>query len=190
MNKHTKVIFRAGSTFAIAATTAFSQNLLISVDEWGVGYANGTPLKSQIAPDPFSGIATVSYSLPFPAVPGDVQLIEADGTTSDLLRFDGNSRLFFFSDWSPGDPPDAPADAGIPAPVAGLLTVSLFETGTEGVLDGYWGYNPGFTGPGGNSAGAVYDFISDVPEPGPLTLMACGLAILGVVQRRRRQWPG
>ena len=190
MKKYFKVMLTVGAAAAITATTAFGQNLLISVDEWGIGYANGTPLPSQKALEPFSGLTTIAYTLPFPAIPGDVQLIEPDGTTSDVLRFDANSHLFFFSDWNAADPPDAPADVGIPSPVPGLITVALPETGTEGVLDGYWGYNPGFTGPGGNSAGAIYDFISDVPEPGALTLLACGLGILGFRLRRQKRSRG
>ena len=117
MKKYFKVMLTVGAAAAITATTAFGQNLLISVDEWGIGYANGTPLPSQKALEPFSGLTTIAYTLPFPAIPGDVQLIEPDGTTSDVLRFDANSHLFFFSDWNAADPPDAPADVGIPSPV-------------------------------------------------------------------------
>jgi hypothetical protein len=187
MKKCIRTILTVGFSAALAATTAFGQNMVISVDEWGVGYANGVALPSQLAQEPWSGITTVAYTLPFPAVPGDVQLIEPDGTTSDLLRFDANSHLFFFSDWAPGDPPDAPADVGIPSPVAGLTTVYLPETGTEGVLDGYWGYNPNPNGdPGANSAGAIYNFISDVPEPGALPLLAVGLGIIGFIRQRQK----
>jgi hypothetical protein len=189
MKRYVKGLLAVGSTIAITATTAFGQNnIFISVDEWGVGYANGAIMPSQIATEPISGWATVAYSLPFPGVPGDVALIEPDGTDSDLIRFDGLGHLFFFSDFDPNDPPDSPADVGIPPyNLPGVQTVILNEVGPEAGPNGYWGYAPGFTGPGGNTTGLpIYDFISDVPEPGALPLLACGLGILGYVQRRRK----
>ena len=105
------------------------------------------------------------------------------GQPSDLLRFDGNFHLFFFSDptpGTPGDPADSPADVGIPA---AILSPALFftESGSEGGLQGLFGYAPGFTDPGANTAGAIYNFISDIPEPNSLTLLVCGLGICGLV---------
>src|SRR5437763_17013555 len=92
-----KILAIFGITSAIAVTTAFAQpGPVITVDELGNGNFNGQPLPSFQSADPFSGIVTLTYRLPFPGVPGDVQLFEptADGTTqlSDILRFDGNDN--------------------------------------------------------------------------------------------------
>jgi hypothetical protein len=137
-------------------------------------------------------MTTLAYTLPFPGVRGDVVLDEppAPSQHSDLLRFDGNFHLFFFSDPTPGlpgDPPDSPADKGLPP---NFLSPALFflESGSEGGLQGLFGYVPGPADPGADVAAAgpnLYNFISDIPEPGALPLLACGLGILGFVQRRR-----
>ncbi len=187
MKKHTKVTLAAGLAAAIAATTAIGQPL-ISVDEWGNGTVGGSPLTWQTTLlEPFSGMFTLSYTLPFPGVRGDVSIADSDGTVSDIVRFDGNFHLFFFSDFSVAEPPISLADVGIPGPNAFAPTVYYNEVTLPSGADGLWGYTPGFSNPGGNTTGTViYDFISDVPEPGALPLMACGLGILGFVQRRRK----
>ena len=187
MKQYIKVILAVGFTAAIAATTALSQPL-ISVDEFGVGTFNASPLGWQTnVAEPFSGMTTLSYNLPFPGVRGDVVLMEPNsGVVSDLIRFDGNGHLFFFSDASPGDPADSLADVGLPGFNAAAPVLFLNETGPEAGPNGFWGYNPTGGLPGDNTAGAIYNFISDVPEPGALPLLACGLGILGFVQRRRK----
>jgi hypothetical protein len=185
MKKYIKLMLAAGFTAAIAATTAFGQPV-ITVDEFGVGTFGGSPLPSGLLFDPASGMTTIAYTLPFPAVRGDVVLFEpASGAVSDVLRFDGAFNLFFFSDAAPGDPADSPADVGLPATYLGN-TVIFPESGVEGSLQGLFGYTPGVNDPGVNTAGAIYNFISDVPEPGALPLLACGLGILGFVQRQRK----
>jgi hypothetical protein len=187
MKKHTQVILAVGFTAALAATTALSQPL-ISVDEWGNGNIGGSPLTWQTSLlEPFSGLFTLSYNLPFPAVPGDVSIADSDGTVSDIIRFDGSGHLFFFSDFSVTEPPISLADVGVPAFNAANPVVFLAEVSLPSGADGFWGYKPGFNNPGANSTGTViYDFISDVPEPGALPLMACGLGILGFIQKRRK----
>jgi hypothetical protein len=196
VKKYIKVIVAVGFTAAIAATTAFSQPTnIITVDEFGVGTINGAPLPSGLLTDPFSLITTLAYTLPFAGVRGDVVLDEPPvpaSQHSDVLRFDGNFHLFFFSDFSAGstiDPPDSPADVGLP-PQFLPPTLFFLESGSEGGLQGLFGYMPGFSDPGADTSTSpipnLYNFISDVPEPGVLPLMACGLGILGFVQRRRR----
>ena len=187
MNKHIKVVFTVGLTAAITATSALSQPL-ISVDEFGNGTIGGSPLTWQTSlVEPFSAMATLSYNLPFPGFRGDVVLMEPNsGLVSDLIRFDGNSHLFFFSDASPGDPADSLADVGLPGYNPAAPTLFFNETGPEGGPNGLWGYLPTSNDPGGNTAAVMYDFISDVPEPGALTLLAAGLGILGYTQRRRK----
>ena len=189
MKKYIKAILAVGFTAAIAATTAFSQPI-ISVDEFGNGTIGGSPLTWQTnVVESFSGMATLSYNLPFLGNRGDVVLMEpASGVVSDLIRFDGAGHLFFFSDASPGDPADSLADVGLPGFNAAAPALFFNETGPEAGPNGLWGYTPtvGGNDPGGTTAPVIYDFISDVPEPGVLPLMACGLGILGFVQRRRK----
>lgn len=172
---------------AITATTAYSQPV-ITIDEFGNGNFNGTPLPSAMAVDPFSGMTTLSYTLPFPAIRGDVVLSDVSGTVSDILRFEGNFTLYIYSDTDTSEPNPSPADVGFPAAIQ-PSPVFAPETGPEPGLNGLFGYNPGTTLPGGNSAGATYNFISDpapAPEPGPLALIAGGLGIFGFSLLRRK----
>src|SRR5580765_6485359 len=112
-NSIAKVLGAVSFISAITTTTALAQPL-ITVDELGNGTFNGTILPSFQSPDPFSGIVTLTYRLPFPGVPGDVLLFEPGPQTnvlSDVLRFDGNGNLYFFSEREPTDvPPFDPAD--------------------------------------------------------------------------------
>ena len=186
MKKQIKIMLAIGFTAAIAVTTAFSQPV-ITVDEFGVGNISGTPLTSGMAVDPFSGLTTLAYTLPFAGVRGDVILEETPGQPADLLRFDGNFNLFFYSDANAANPADAPADivGGFPS----FLPVKLIfsETGPEAGPNGLFGYTPGPTDPGANTAGASYNFISDpVPEPSSLALLVCGLATGGFAIWRRK----
>jgi hypothetical protein len=192
MKKHLKVMFALGFTAMIAAPTAFGQ-FVITFDEFGNGDYNGTPMTWSMMLDPWSGMTTLAYQLPFAGVGGDIVLDEPPvppGSHSDLLRFDGSGNLFVFSDFSAGsttDPADSPADVGLPAPNAlGLPVLSFTESGSEGGLQGLFGYTPGFSDPGANSAGVIYNFISDVPEPGSVPLLVCGLGIFALAMRRRK----
>jgi hypothetical protein len=176
---------------AIAVARASAQGgPLITVDELGKGTFNGTPLPSSMQVDPFSGVLTLAYQLPFPGVRGDVQLFESGpqpSAASDVLRFDGNGFVYFFSEQEATDvPPFDAADVGLPLPVAGLPVVNLVETGPEGNNGAF--YNPAGGLPGDNSAGATYNFISDVtvPEPGTATLVGVSLVGLLAIIRRRK----
>ena len=191
INPLVKVLAVFGIASALAVPSALAQPL-ITVDELGKGTFNGTALPSFQSADPASGIVTLTYRLPFPTVPGDVQLFEpsTSGTNqlSDILRFDGNGNLYFFSELEPTDvPPFDPADVGqFPQPVPGLQVVSLVETGPEGNNGAL--YNPSGGLPGDNSVGASYQFLSDVPEPsgGLLTLLGGGL-LLALKNRRQNR---
>src|SRR5258706_8982937 len=100
-----KIIAVVGLTSTIAGTAAFGQPL-ITVDELGKGTFNGTVLPSGPKADPFSGIVTLAYQLPFPGVPGDVQLFEPNTPLptplSDLIRFDGQGLIGSSHDSTPG----------------------------------------------------------------------------------------
>jgi len=174
---------------AIVATTASSQGAAITVDELGNSIMyNGTAMPWSIQTEPFSGMATLTYQLPFPGVRGDVLLFEPNtpvpSPPSDLIRFDGNFNMYFFSDNLDG-PPFDPADVGIPAPNAAAPVVSLFESGPEGNNGAY--YNPTGGNPGDNSFGADYFFVSDGVAPEPTTLALAGLSGLLLIRRRRSQ---
>jgi hypothetical protein len=190
MKKFTTVLAVISLISAIAVTRASAQGgPLITVDELGNGSINGTPLPSSLQTEPFSGVVTLAYQLPFPGIRGDVQLFESGpqpSAQSDLLRFDGNFFLYFFSELETSDvPPFDPADVGLPPPVAGLPTVNLLELGPEGNNGAF--YTPG-NGPGGDLANPSYNFISDVtvPEPGTATLVGVSLVGLLAVIRRRK----
>ncbi|PYJ03544.1 MAG: hypothetical protein DME25_11920 [Verrucomicrobia bacterium] len=193
MNQLVKVSAAFVFTSAIALATASGQpGPVITVDELGNGTFNGTVLPSFQSPEPNSGIVTLTYRLPFPGAPGDVQLFEpnAAGTNqlSDIIRFDGNGNLWFFSEREPTDvPPFDPADVSqFPPPIASLPVVSLIETGPEGNNGAF--YTPAPGGPGDNSAGASYNFISDVPEPsaGLLAILGSGF-VLALNWRRQNK---
>ena len=184
-----KILALIGLTSTLTTTAALGQNTnVITVDELGKGSFNGAALPSGITVEPFSGIATLTYSLPFPTVPGDVQLFEvnAAGTNqlSDVIRFDGNGHLFFFSEREATDvPPFDPADVNqFPSPIAGLNVVALIENGPEGNNGAF--YNPAGGNPGDNSAGASYNLISDVPEPSSMVLAGLGGGLLLLLRQR------
>ena len=188
MKKHVTALLALGFIAAITGTTAFSQTNIITVDEKGVGDINGTPLTSGFAVDPFSGLTTLTYTLPFAGVRGDVVLDETPGQHSDLLRFDGNFNLYFFSEADAANPPDAPADFVGALPSFLPVTLIFSETGPEAGPNGLFGYTPGFADPGADSAAVIYNFISDpaVPEPSSLALLVCGLGIGGFGIWRRK----
>jgi len=189
MNKLKKILTAIILTSVTASITASTQGAAITVDETGKGSIYGTPLLSSLQVEPLSGMTTLTYQLPFPGVPGDVQLIEVNKPQpdiSDVIRFDGNFHMFFFSDQD--GPPVDPADVGLPPPLAGWLTVVVPETGPEGNNGAY--YNAGFFNPGGNTAGADYLFISDAAMPEPASLLILAVGSLLFKCRRDREFRG
>jgi len=192
MKKSVKTIAVITSTLALTLG-ASAQNFLITVDEQGNGTANGTVLPSFMKADPFSGIITLAYQLPFAGVPGDVQLFEPSTVQplplSDIIRFDGHNFMYFFSETEPGElNPDKADVAQFPPPLTGFQTVQLLENGPEGNNGAT--YAPG-AGPGGDAAfNPSYNFISDVPEPSAGILAALGGSLMFVsrcVRRARRE---
>src|SRR2546428_11908959 len=113
-----RVLAVFGIASAITLTTATIASAqggpLITVDELGKGNINGNPLPSGTGVDPMSGISTLFYRLPFAGTPGDVVLLQPGPIpqqTSDILRFDGQGTLYFFSEREATDvPPFDPAD--------------------------------------------------------------------------------
>jgi len=190
MKRFTNVLFSLAVSSLIAGMASSAQAAAITVDELGNGYYNGAVMPSSIQTDPFSGMATLTYQLPFPGVPGDVELFEP-GTPlpappSDVIRFDGNFNMYFFSDNLDG-PPFDPADVGIPQPIAALNRISLFESGPEGNNGAYYAPSGNGSDPGDNSFGADYYFVSDGVAPEPTTLALAGLSGLLLIRKRRPQ---
>jgi len=190
MRKSTKILFAFGVASALCATTTFGQ-LVFSFDENGNGTGpTSGPLPFAKAIDPVSGITTLSYTLPFPVAPGDVLLFEGTNSTvfSDIVRFGGvnHNQVFFFSETEAGEPPDLADVPTLPQPQAGA--VSLTEVGPEGNNGATWGPPLGSGAPGdpGPSVGpAVYQIVSDIPEPAGLALAALAGGLL-----LARRWHG
>lgn len=171
---------------------------IITVDENGNGFfQNGSsvsPLPFKLGPDPGpGGLASVlTYSgLPFAGTQGDVLLTDPGTGLNDVIRFNGNGTLIFYSD-------NVPTFDGIgdtPSPPAAFYrnNITILEVGPDGAngatftpLPGQPGFDP--------SLMPTYVFVSDgvaaptpIPEPASLTtLLACGVAIAGLLRWTRR----
>jgi PEP-CTERM motif len=185
-----KTLFGIAAGFgilAVSSTSVFGLNAIITMDENGNAYLTPSQLfPYTIGTDPNSGIATLEYTLPFAGVAGDVLLQEvAGGPLSDVLRFDGNSHVYFFSDNADGV--DSLADVGLPTVFSANAAGPFLETGTEGGFQNYM-YTPSATGPGAVGNGTVYTFniISDVPEPGSMLLAGLGGGLMLLLNLKRR----
>jgi hypothetical protein len=173
--------------FAASVSSGYGQlSQLIYLDENGTGYITPSqPFPYTIGVDPSSGMNTLEYTLPFAGVAGDVLLQELPGgPMSDILRFDGNSHVFFFSDNSDGV--DSLADVGLPTTLLANTAGPFLETGVEGGFQNYI-YTPTANQPGYKAAGPVaYNIVSDVPEPGTLLFGALGSGLLLLLKSRRQ----
>jgi hypothetical protein len=174
------LVFIAGSVSA--------QNFNITLDEYGNGIFNGSPLpfSPSAVETTFSGQATLMYQLPFTVVRGD--LILTDGTVfGDIVRFDNNAAggvAYFFSDLpESGEFPVPFADKGIPNP-SPLAPVIMPEIGPEGSNGATYFANIGLPGSAilpGQVLPVNYTIISDgvaVPEPSAFALLGAGLLLM------------
>lgn len=170
----------------------------VSVDEKGVGLyypATGAPPISLPVGGPDIGPGgtpgALVYSLPVTSAPitfGDLFVTEVSGTTqySDLIRFNQNNTLVFYSDFSVADPASDPADVPFPSSFYAANALVVPEFGVEGGINGL-DYTPGVGMPGFDSTGMIvtYHIISDVPEPGTLAALSAGALVL-LARRRAR----
>jgi hypothetical protein len=179
-----KLLLPIGAS-VIAVTAAFGQ---FTFDENGNGSGPGGPILGFIGIDPLTGTNALVYLLPFPTAPGDVLLTESgaqSNVVSDIFRFI-NNMLIVYSERETSDvPPFDLADIGLPQlqpSVAGPFQ----EVGVEGNNGFVWAPPPGSGAPGDPGFPVQYNFISDIPEPGTVTLVGLSLVgFLAIIRRRK-----
>jgi len=186
MKKLMKLLLLVAGICVVGVSTGKAQPL-ITVDEFGHGNINSTPLPSFLGPDPTGGLTNwnvLIYNLPFAGVPGDVLMHDGGPTNAvlDVIRFDGQGHLIFYSDNTDGL--DAPADT--PAPPSPLMPnrVDILEVGSE--TNNFADYFPTPNQPGFDPSAPHYHFISDIPEPSAAALLVLGAAVLGSRRLRRK----
>jgi hypothetical protein len=156
-------------------------------------------------PGPGGLALALTYTTPAGLQFGDLLLHEPVTGESDLIRWNNNATLVFYSD-IPTEPGEIPndADIGLPNGTYGVpFTLSVTEVGlvfqpgigwstgpySEGGMNGFI-YVPTVGQPGYNAGNpgnpATYIIISDVPEPGTVILVGVGLMGLLAFSRRQR----
>jgi len=175
--------------FGLHVGSATAQ-VTITVDENGNSSFGGSPLPFTVGPDggPGGSPTALTYQLPFLGTAGDLVVNEPplNESRSELIRFDGNGHLFFYSDVTPSDGVNALADIGVPESFQSNAVLTS-EVGTEG--NNSITYTPTSGQPGFFTGTAItYVIISDaaaaIPEPSSLALLATGLGLLALRRRR------
>lgn len=152
-------------------------------DEWGNATVNGSPwAPGQQQPDPTGGVANwnvLVYNLPFAGIQGDVIMYDGAITNglSDVVRFDGNGHLIFYSENNNGY--DSLADTPSPPNPLYANQAGIVEQGIE-EIDAWGDWAPGVGQPGWDPSNPNYTFYSDVPEPSSVALLLAGLGLLGM----------
>jgi hypothetical protein len=142
-----------------------------------------------IAPDPGPGglPAVLTYHLPYAGLPGDVLLTDADvgGNFLDVIRFNGDGTLRFYSDNTNGidNLADTPSAPGALYPNQ-IRIPELGPEGNNGAL-----YTPTPNQPGFDPSNPTYFFQSDtrVPEPSSIALFGLGTGVVGFLGWKRKR---
>src|SRR5207253_5690688 len=143
--KKTSLIITALVCFAISARAD-----VIAIDENGNGF--GTLGPGFLAPDPGPGglPLVLTYRLPFAGVQGDVLLNDPGIGFLDVIRFNGNGTVLFYSDNIEGS--DAIGDTVSPPGAFYANRLTIDEVGPEGANSAF--YTPGPGQPGFDPAAA------------------------------------
>ena len=202
MKPSTKTLLALGCAYAMTASSLSAQ-LVYTFDEYGnsSGPSSGPPISPGVLqPDPSGALGlpvpVLVYTVPLPLVSGDVVLTEpgnpsTENVYSDVVRFWNPTgvnltQIIFYSDFSAADPPDAPADTGLPQQLINPIIIP--EVGPEGNNGAI--YTPPAGGPGSLPGALItYNIISDgvVPEPGTMALAGLGGGLLLLTLKRRHQ---
>ncbi|MBV8846919.1 MAG: hypothetical protein JO307_29265 [Bryobacterales bacterium] len=175
-------------TITLAGLPAFAG--VISVDENGNGI--GTASSGFLANDPGPGGLpnVLTYLLPFAGTQGDVLIggPSDGGLIFDVVRFNGNGTLIFYSD----NVPTADSLADTPGPPGFLYLNTAFasEVGPEGQNSAV--YTPGPGQPGFDASLPSYTLVSDgtigaAPEPGAWLLLTTVLGITALTMTHVRK---
>lgn len=164
---------------------------VISIDENGNGI--GTVGRGFLNADPGpGGLASVlTYFLPFTGTQGDVLLndLVAPGVlvVGDVLRFNGNGTVIFYSDTPPTD---SIGDTSFPGAFYTNVVGSVVEVGPEGNNGATYTPTPGQPGFFSVDTPITYQFVSDgtIPEPSSIALVGIGLGLIafGAVRRKAK----
>jgi hypothetical protein len=171
-----------GSLFMTMA--AWAQTIV--VDELG----NGRPHLIGQDPGPDGQTNVLIYQLPFSGVQGDVLMLEMlndpespYGATNDLIRFNGDGTMVFYSFATNVLDIDALADVLVMPLEYYPNSTIIQEVGDE--IVNWADYTPLPGQPGYDPSNPSYRFYSDVPEPSTVALVAT-LGGLALVAHRRR----
>lgn len=171
---------------AVLGTVSLLASTTIVVDEYGNMLTAGVPSQGIFTDDPGPGgqANILTYTLPFAGLQGDVGIQDLCGCPSDVIRFNSDGTLLFYS--NPSDGFDSLADAPLPPQDLYANFVLLTETGDDVTFGGVT-YTPVDGDPGFDPSNPTYVILSvgSIPEPGSLSLVAAGLGALLIFVRRR-----